>query len=206
MSRKIGFNQESNIDEIKSNEEPKKKFQFQSLVGISLTGVLLFGVYMVVDDFVDYRTEEAKESAQIRKENDEKRARKEKEKADKKELADKYYEDKSLKQMAQQHVAQTVNTSQYSVIREFNKEINSTEENKIFRSEFKIGTEALLMVVDVENAAAHFGVTEEVARLGIVQGSGNYRVYLERFRLTEGNGNKVLHIVDKNGKIISDVQ
>ena len=206
MSRKIGFTQESNIDEIKSNEKPKKKFQFQSLVGISLTGALLFGVYTVVDDFVDYRAEEAKERAQISKENDEKQAQKEKEKAEKRELTDKYYDDKSLKQMAQQHVSQSVNTSQYSVIREFNKEINSTEENKIFRSEFKIGTESLLMIVDVENASKHFGVTEEVARLGIVQGSGNYRVYLERFRLTEGNGNKVLHIVDKNGKIISEVQ
>lgn len=204
MSRKIGITQESNLDEIKSDEKPKKKFQFQSLVGISLTGAILFGVFTVVDDFVDYRAEEAKERAQISKENDEKQAQKEKD--EKREIADKYYNDKSLKQMAQQHVSQSVNTSQYSVIREFNKEVNSTEENKIFRSEFKIGTEALLMVVDVENAAAHFGVTEEVARLGIVQGSGNYRVYLERFRLTEGNGNKVLHIVDKNGRIISEVQ
>lgn len=191
--RPIGFTQE--IAACKEEEPKKKSSAWKPWIGIA---VICTGIYWAGSTIIESHksTWEGYE---------EYASQKNKEKSEKKKEAAKNHADTTQKQMAKEYVASKVEESQYTIIQKFNEEINSTEENKIFRSEFKIGTKALLMIVDVDHAAEHFGVTTEVARLGIVQGSGNYRGYLERFRNTEGNGNKVLHIVDKDGKIISEV-
>jgi len=92
----------------------------------------------------------------------------------------------------------------------FNKELQSTKENDIFKSEFNIKDERTLrMVVDTESASNYFGKPEETVNLGISQGADAYRIYLQRFnnRIWNGKGEGLkLEIVNTRGDNLRTVE
>lgn len=196
-SNQIGFNADLNKeDTLKVDKKENMKAFRRVIAGVAIFGV---SVYML-GSFALGKSIDNKESRQ------EERMALVEESNKKKALEDKAWADKSQKQMAVSYVAEKSASTPIDIIEKFNKEMSMVEENKPFGSTFSVGTEGILLTVDVQKAMTHFGQTEEIVRLGISQGSDAYKSYLDRYKNLSGLNNSVLHIVDKHGKLIAEVK
>lgn len=199
MSRKIGFTQNSDSLEVADEKESNKKSLKNQVGKLMMVGAAVIGLASCNNIF---NSEDKKDSPKVETSQ--------KEEAKKEETKKATQQPEPYKPAPIIVGKEAIEKYGDELIGIFNNEINNTKENAVFKSEFAIKDEnTLMMSVDIGSTAKAFGLTEEAAKQGIIEGASAYSVYLQRFnnRIHNGKGqNLSLQVTDKHGNLITEVK